>query len=520
MSDEVALAQTFMFGWTGADPSPLIMQWIQERSIGGVKVFGWNAADTTHLAETIRQLQHSAQSSRLGIPLLVATDQEGGTVRHVRGDTSHAPGNMAIGASGRPIDAYWSGYYIGRELALLGINMNFAPSLDLYLSRDSTLIGPRSFGSNPVEAGILGAAFARGQREAGIIATAKHFPGHGCTPLDSHGTLPYIDEPFDTLWERELRPFRLLVREGVPAIMSGHIAFPATQGGRTPASLSFWFLNNVLRQKIGFQGLVITDDLMMHGALQHAQTTALAAKAAISAGNDMILLSSTPALNDAVWTHLLSSMRAESAFRDRVRDACKRILTLKLAYLKGGNALSVPENQNLAAGIRHPDSAAFFAALATRSVTIAYGAHIIPVNPETSGTVLLVGNFTEFFAAGTKAFPHAYSYRYNSVQNAMVATAQALASQLRTANTVIFCLSDYTSFTLLQEIRRLVDMSDKTLIVLSVANPVYLEDTRLADAAIAVYSFTAESFASGFSAILGKIPAEGKLPFPLTGEIP
>jgi len=120
MTDEQALAQTFMLGWVGAEPSPLIKDWIKNRNIGGVKIFGWNTEDTRKLAETVGALQKDALISQLSIPLLVATDQEGGFVRHVKGDTSETPGNMAIGASGRPMDAYLSGYYIGRELQFSG----------------------------------------------------------------------------------------------------------------------------------------------------------------------------------------------------------------------------------------------------------------------------------------------------------------------------------------------------------------------------------------------------------------
>jgi beta-N-acetylhexosaminidase len=284
MSDEQALAQTFMLGWVGAEPSPLIMDWIRNRNIGGVKIFGWNTDDTRKLAETVGNLQKNAVASGFGIPLFVATDQEGGLVRHVKGATSETPGNMAIGASGRPMDAYWSGYYIGRELSLLGINMNFAPTVDLYTNRDSTLIGPRSFGSDPVQAGILGAAFAKGHRAMGVIATAKHYPGHGDTDLDSHGVLPKIYASFELLWERELLPYRLLTKEELPAIMSGHLAFPNSQAGETPASLSSWFLKDILRDKIAYRGLIITDDLMMNGATEFAGSLSRAAKQALQIG--------------------------------------------------------------------------------------------------------------------------------------------------------------------------------------------------------------------------------------------
>ncbi len=247
MSDDEALAQVFMLGWVGAEPSPLIMDWIHDRNIGGVKIFGWNTGDTVRLARTVGVLQEASLKGKFNIPLLVATDQEGGWIRHVKGNTSITPGNMAIGASGYPRDAYLAGYYIGKELALLGINMNFAPTVDLFTNRDSWLISTRAFGSDPVKVGIFGAAYMRGQQAVGIIPTAKHFPGHGDTQLDSHGVLPSINVTFETLWDRELVPYRMLVKEGIPAVMSGHLAFPKIEANGAPASLSSWFLKDVLR---------------------------------------------------------------------------------------------------------------------------------------------------------------------------------------------------------------------------------------------------------------------------------
>jgi len=507
MSDEQALAQTFMLGWVGAEPSPLILDWIRNRNIGGVKIFGWNTDDTRKLAETVGNLQKNALASGFAIPLFVATDQEGGLVRHVKGATSETPGNMAIGASGRPMDAYWSGYYIGRELALLGINMNFAPSVDLYTNKDSTLIGPRSFGSDPVQAGILGAAFAKGLKEMGVIATAKHYPGHGDTDLDSHGVLPKIYASFDLLWERELLPYRLLAKEGLPAIMSGHLAFPNTPSGAAPASLSSWFLKDVLRDKIAFQGLVITDDLMMNGATEFAGSLSRAAKQALLAGNDIIMLSKTPSLNDAVWTYLLSSMKDDPVFRERVRDACRRILVLKLEYLRGEKKVPyIPDLKKIDDGLVDPEGTAFFLALAARSVTLVNGGNVFPLSPEKAGRVLLAGNFSDFFTYGRKAFPGAVSYWYDTAQ-----TGTEIISYARNADTVIFCLSNKAGIRVLQQLRAL----NKRVIVFSVLSPAYLDEVSWADGAVAVYSYAPESFIAGFSAILGRIKAEGKLPFTL-----
>jgi beta-N-acetylhexosaminidase len=512
MSDEEALAQTFMLGWVGAEPSPLIMNWIRERHIGGVKIFGWNTGDTRKLAETVGTLQRSSLEGPFRIPLLVATDQEGGWIRHVKGATSETPGNMAIGASGYPRDAYLSGYYIGRELALLGINMNFAPTVDLYTNQASVIIGPRAFGDDPVRAGILGAAFMKGQGAAGIIATAKHYPGHGGTDLDSHGILPRIDVSFETLWNRELTPYRMLAKEGLPAVMSGHLAFPKTQAGPLPASLSSWFLKTLLREQIGFQGLIITDDLMMSGATSSAGTLSRAAKQALLAGNDIIMMSSTPNLNDAVWAYLAASMKEEPEFRERIRDAARRILELKLEYLRGERAVPpVPDLKRVEAELPDPEGAAFFLGLAARSVTVIRGnTGIFPLSPEKAGRILLAGQFSGFFSAGKAAYPEAASCWYSPDR------PEELIRRAGNADTVIFCLADAPGLAILRRLRYL----DKRVIVLSVLSPAYLDEVSWTAGAVAVYSYAPESFIAAFSAMLGRIPARGRLPLGSVRQVP
>ena len=214
MTDSELYSQILMFGWAGAEPSELLYQWV-DRGLGSVKVFGWNTDDIYLVAKSISSLQKRSSNNRFNIPLFVATDQEGGWVRHVKGDTLITPGNMAIGASGYPYDSWYSAYYINKEIKALGINLNFAPTVDLYTNHDSQIIGSRSFGEDPEKSGILGAAFAAGSIAAGVIPTVKHFPGHGDTSVDSHGKLPVIDIDYETFKNRELIPFLYLIKEDV-----------------------------------------------------------------------------------------------------------------------------------------------------------------------------------------------------------------------------------------------------------------------------------------------------------------
>jgi beta-N-acetylhexosaminidase len=510
MTDEQALAQLFMLPWGGEEPSELLLDWVRRRYIGGVKIFGWNTSDTQRLARAVGQLQRISLAAPYNIPLLIATDQEGGWIRHVKGNTSETPGNMAIGASGYPRDAYLSGYYIGRELALLGVNMNFAPTIDLFTNRDSVLIGPRAFSSDPVQTGIFGAAFARGQLAAGVIPTAKHFPGHGDTALDSHGILPRIEISLDTLWNRELIPYRMLIAEGLPAVMSGHLAFPLTRGGQTPASLSSFFLRDILRNRMGFNGVVITDDLNMIGATSYLRSMPRTARQAIEAGNDIIMFSSMPSLNDQVWTYLLQSMRTEETFRQIVRSSARRVLELKLTHLRGpGSVPYIPDIARVRAELPDPAGTAFFLNLAARSATIVKPlapVTFFPIRREDAGRVLLAGRFTDFFRFGRAAFPNASSYRFS-----VTTDPSELASAARNVDTIIFCLSDHNDLRILRGLQHV----NRRIIVLSILSPVHIESVPWVTGAIAVYSYAPESFAAGFSVMTGRIPAFGVLPYEL-----
>jgi beta-N-acetylhexosaminidase len=399
--------------------------------------------------------------------------------------------------------------------------MNFAPTVDLFTNRRSDLIGPRAFGSDPVHVGILGAAFMKGQQAAGIIPTAKHYPGHGDTPLDSHGVLPSIDITFETLWERELTPYRMLFAEGLPALMTGHLAFPRvlTDGeitrnepATTPASLSPWFLKDILRDKMRYRGIVITDDLMMNGATLWAGSLSRAAKLALLAGNDIILFSKTPNLYDQVWMLLSNSMKDDSEFRLQVRNSARRILEIKLRYLRGNNAVPyIPDIKKAEEGIPDPEGNEFFMNLAARSVTIVKpaqktdgGNSVFPLKPENAGKVLLTGQYLDFFKAGKAAFPGAVSYWYDESFD-----INNLLSYAARSDTIIFCLSDSAG---LRTLRRLETLK-KRVIVFSVLSPVHLENISWLDGAVAVYSYSFASFAAGFSAIVGKIEAGGRLPY-------
>lgn len=516
MTPEQLLGQVMMLGYWGDDePSPEIMDWISEKHIGGVKVFGWNARNLKNLAGQIRTMQREAAKDPLQIPLFVATDQEGGWVRHVKGETSITPGNLAIGAAGLKADAYYSGYYIAQELHALGINMNFAPTVDIYTSPEANVIGPRAFSADPVRTAELGVAFYHGMEKAGVIATAKHFPGHGAASEDSHGTLPAIDVTFDELWEREMIPYRFLIRENIPAIMSGHLSFPNIIDPDEPTSTSPFFLTEVLRNRMGFEGVVVTDDLRMHGARQN-QTSAESALLALKAGNDIILSSPPHSVHQEALDLMTLTWNEDPEFQERIRQAVKRILLIKIRYLKGDNPVPLyPDPETVLDHMNTEENRNFTSNLAARSVTLIHEG-VFP--PRGNPKILLAGPYRLFLEEGERRFPDAdqYYFSYSPGYAKLREQKQILVEKAKDYDLIIFCLANYKGYEMLREL----EDSGKQVIVLSVLTPVYLLNTPWVDGAVAVYGTGFESFRSGFAALSGDFFPEGVLDIPTYEDTP
>lgn len=511
MNDQELLGQTLMFGYRGKTPSKEIMSFIREHHIGGIKIFGWNVERLPELVESITQMQTAAGETSHEVPLLIATDQEGGWVRHVKGDTSVTAGNMAIGATNLPYDAYHSGYFIGRELKALGINMNFAPTVDVYVNPDAHVIGPRAFSDDPIKTAELAVAYFHGMKDAGIICTAKHFPGHGNADVDSHGALPIIDTTLEELWDNDLVPYRFLIKEGIPAIMSGHLAYPSITGDETPSSLSHFFQTDLLREKLGFEGILITDDLRMNGVLLTGLSPSEISIACIESGVDIIMMSGTPETQKQIIHDLDQRMKTNQAFNNRVKEAAKRVLTLKVKYIKNNqNRVPLfPDPNAISKLVPTPDGKQFFFELACRSVTIIRDKRI-PYIPGEDEKILLAGQYKAFLEIGEKRYPNAdtYYFSYSPFYSANPYEKKGLLDKVGAYDTIIFCLANPNSLEILAELKN----RHPHVIVFSVLTPIYLQQTPWVDSAIAVYGVGEESFLAGFGVLRGDYQTESELP--------
>jgi beta-N-acetylhexosaminidase len=277
------VAGLFCVGFHGKEPSPEVLELVR-RGVYGVVLFARNVEDAEQVAALVAELKRAA-----GRPLLVAVDQEGGRVARLRGPHGFTdlPPMRALGDTGDEVLAREVGLLLGRELRAVGIDQDFAPVVDVDTNPANPVIGDRSLSRDPETVSRLGAALALGLQAAGVAACAKHFPGHGDTSQDSHHVLPHLPHPLERLERVELAPFRALARAGVASVMTAHVVFEVLDG-RRPATLSPEVMR-LLRDRVGFDGCAISDDLEMKAVAEHFPLEE-AAPGAVAAGVDAVLV--------------------------------------------------------------------------------------------------------------------------------------------------------------------------------------------------------------------------------------
>jgi beta-N-acetylhexosaminidase len=296
----------------------------------GIILYPWNVDDFEQVRQLTAELQRAARGGDPPIGFFVCADQEGGRVAtfRFRENTRLAPA-FFWGRYQDPRFATAAAFIAGREIRELGCNMNFAPVLDLYGQADSTIIGDRAMGLDPEKVGQLGIAYLQGARQAGIIPVIKHFPGHGSSTVDSHGRLPVVDIPEERLLERDFLPFRMAIQAGAEALMTAHVLYPDIDP-EYPATLSRRILRDLLRERFGFQGVIVSDGMAM-GALAENFTVSDTLKLMIQAGLDLILVHSRYDLIDLKLEMLGLYYRGEIT-EAQIDEGVERILKLKLRY--------------------------------------------------------------------------------------------------------------------------------------------------------------------------------------------
>jgi beta-N-acetylhexosaminidase len=330
MTLEQAVGQQFLLTFEGRETPPdQFLELLRRQHVGGVVLFRHkNMGNLAGLRGLTQALQRAAAES--GQPLLlIAADQEGGQLIAVD-QTTPFPGNMALGAAGSDKLAYKVGRALGKELSAVGINVDFAPVCDVNSNPLNPVIGTRSFGEDPKLVACLSAALIRGLQSAGVAATAKHFPGHGDTSTDSHRGAPIVRHNAQRIRSVELVPFRAAVNSKVRLVMTAHIVMPALNGGSNelPATLSPRILRDLLRRKMSFKGVVVSDALDMN-AMEQGSGYVAETMAAVAAGIDLLLFNHDLSRVEPACSNLAQATRRGLLSGDEIHASARRILGLK-----------------------------------------------------------------------------------------------------------------------------------------------------------------------------------------------
>jgi beta-N-acetylhexosaminidase len=325
------VGERFMVGFDGLEASPEIKELIRDYGVGHVILFARNVDAPEQVAELVRELQACARDAGLERPLLIGVDQEGGRVARLGPPWTVWPPLRALGRVGSEDLARRMAEALGAELAACGIRCDFIPCMDVDTNPGNPIINNRSFGDDPELVGRLGAAMIRGLQSRKVAGSAKHFPGHGDTDLDSHLDLPVVPHSRTRLLDVEIRPFRKAVEAGVATIMMGHVLYPDLDDVR-PASLSPAIVQDLLRKELKFDGVVLTDDLEMR-AVADRWRPGQAAVLALQAGCDIVpVCSAHEAQVEAMEASVRALESGELRWKD-MDDACGRVRRLKEAYV-------------------------------------------------------------------------------------------------------------------------------------------------------------------------------------------
>ncbi len=302
---------------------------LEQYPVGGLIYFQGNIVSEQQVTDMIAKQQQFSQE-RIGLPLLISVDEEGGQVTRVAScanvDVPKFEDTAQIGASGDSSRAHASGQAIGSYLSRMGFNLDFAPVADTLTNPDNTVVKRRSYGSDPQTVAEMAAQNLKGLESQGVYGCIKHFPGHGATLGDTHNGYAYTDKSWEDLKASDLIPFQRCIAEGVSFVMVGHISLPQAIGDDVPASCSQTAIQGYLRGELGYQGIVLTDALNM-GAIVDQYSSAQAAIKAFQAGSDMLLM---PADFRSAYQGVLDAVNQGSISQERLNESVTRILKIKM----------------------------------------------------------------------------------------------------------------------------------------------------------------------------------------------
>jgi len=481
---------------------------VDKYHLGGVIYFTWagNLANPTQIATLSNGLQ-SAAAQADGIPLLVSTDQEGGTVTRIGAPLAVSPGNMAIGATFSPLDSFSMSKATGAQLAALGINVDDAPVIDTNTNPANTADGTRAFGDQPDQVAALGAASILGYQSAGVAATAKHFPGLGSTSVNTDNGIAVTDQTRADFDRNDLPAFRAAIASGVDEIMAAHIVAPALDPSGAPASLSKPIVTGLLRNELHYDGVVVTDALEA-AALQDVPPAQRAVQAVLAGDDELLMPTDLQASEDAV----LAAVESGEISRARLDQSVIRILTLKQ---KLGLFTSAQVDADQAASrVGTPEQKEIAAQAAADSITLLRnGDHTLPLAPDTGAKTLVTGwgSGTTQTLASTIAARGVTTQRVytGSAPNARVIAAAVSAAN--NSDQVILTTNNAWGDTGQQSLAKALLATGKPVVVVALGGPYDLAYLPTASTFLAAYGYQGVTLDALVASLFGSQP-RGHLP--------
>lgn len=325
MTLEEKIAQQLVLGFDGTDYNAALKRY-SARNIGGVILFKRNIVNESQLTQLNRDIFQNAAN----IPMFIGIDQEGGRVNRLPASIQNIESAYTIGLSHDKQYAYQQGRYVGENVKRMGFNLDFAPVLDIWSNPANKVIGDRSFGHDAHMVSGMSRSFRQGITETGIITSGKHFPGHGDTVSDSHETLPVSNKSLDELMKFELIPFKQHIDDGIDMLMVSHISFPDIDN-KYPASISKEIVTNILKKKLGYKGVIISDDLSM-GAISNRYSLNEAVVRGLQSGETIMLIGSDAVDVDTLIQYVRSNVENGNIDKKIIDENNEKIIRLKLKY--------------------------------------------------------------------------------------------------------------------------------------------------------------------------------------------
>ena len=512
MTLEQRIGQVFMLGFEGTTLNSSNRVLIHDLHLGGVTLFARNIENGPQLAKLDAELQTVADP----FPMFVSVDQEGGLVVRVTQGATIFPGNMAVGATGDAALARQVAEASADELLAMGVNMSLAPVVDVNTNPLNPVIGVRSFGSDVSDVERMGQETVNGLQGRGVSAVAKHFPGHGDTTVDSHRDLPVVPHALERLQSTEFKPFEAAMQAGVDGIMTAHLYLPAIEPeANRPATLSHAVLTGLLREQLGYQGLILTDALDMD-AIKRDRTAAEAAVEAFEAGADMLLVAGITAEDRAQLAEgppaLLEAVRSGRVSEERLDASVLRVLEAKLRRGVIPDLATPPQAPSVST-LNSPEHRALALDAARKGVTLQRDdQQLLPLKPAQRVVVVVPDAPTRSLAQDDELASSLLEAVRQFAPGAVGASTRSAVDAARNADVVVLGTYDLAQSAEQQTLARALSATGKPVVAVALRGPYDADAAPRIGTFLTVYGDRPVHLQAAAEALFGRLTPAGRAP--------